>query len=455
MREDIISKYNVPVPRYTSYPPANFFSFDFGEDDLFSAVRESNSQTPEHLSFYIHFPYCQQLCHYCGCNSYRRNKYSDDEAYIDAVLQEIEMVTDHLDPTRKISQIHFGGGSPTSTDPKLLELVIKRLREKFGSIEHPEIAIECHPGHLRHEDYEVLLEVGFNRLSIGIQDFDPKVLRAINRVEPLIPIGEVRALLKEYGVPVNLDFIYGLPFQSPDSFEHTIQKALELRPDRLVTFSYAHVPSMFPQQKILEKHGLPSQSDKDSMYHRAQALLLEHGYKQIGLDHFVLPTDELHAAAVGRSLHRNFQGYCTRRTTGQVYAFGVSAISQLSSAYVQNTKKIGDYISTIGTGHVPVLRGYRLSEEEQITREVINDLMCNECINWNDIADRIHRTPSDVIRATAYDEKRIAELVADGIITLHEYGFEMTETGSPLLRYVASTLDKLLIDSDKTFSKPI
>lgn len=452
---DIISKYNVPVPRYTSYPPANFFHPEFGERDLVTAIEESNGQNPRHLSFYIHFPFCQQLCHYCGCNSYLRGKNSEDGEYIDAVLKEIDLVTGVIDPNRKISQIHFGGGSPTSAAPKLLGRVIERLRSRFESIEHPEIAIECHPGHLSKEDYEALLSLGFNRLSIGVQDFDADVLRTSHRVAPLIPIEEVHALLMEHGVPMNLDFIYGLPLQTPQSFERTIQRAIDLRPDRLVTFSYAHVPSMFPQQKILEKRGLPSQEEKDEMYRRAQTLLLANGYEQIGLDHFVLPSDELHAAVQSHSLHRNFQGYCTRRTTGQVYAFGVSAISQLASAYAQNTKNIPEYISSVKSGHIPVLRGYRLSADEQITREVITDLMCNERLLWSDIAERTGHSIEKVISATAYNPEKMKEMEDDGIIRPTDEGIEMAEKGSPFLRYVASTLDKLLINSDKTFSKPI
>lgn len=448
-------KYNVPVPRYTSYPPANFFHPGFGEADLVRAITESNQQTPQHLSFYIHFPYCQQLCHYCGCNSYLRKKESDDDEYIDAVLQEIDLVCKHIDKSRKISQIHFGGGSPSSAHPALLGRIIERLRNQFDTIDRPEIAIECHPGHLAEADYRALLSLGFNRLSIGVQDFDPEVLKVVHRVEPLMPIEEVHTLLQAHGVPMNLDFIYGLPLQTPERFEETIKRAIRLRPERLVTFSYAHVPSMFPQQKILERRGLPTQEVKDEMYRRAQALLLANGYEQIGLDHFVLPSDELFSAALSKSLHRNFQGYCTRRTTGQVYAFGVSAISQLASAYAQNTKSIPDYMRMVRDGHLPVLRGYRLSDNEQITREVINDLMCNERLRWDDIAERLHRSRSEVIGATAYDHAKMQEMEADGIIHLTTDGIEMASKGSPFLRYVASTLDRLLLDSDKTFSKPI
>ncbi|MDO5017512.1 MAG: oxygen-independent coproporphyrinogen III oxidase [Porphyromonas sp.] len=451
----ILDKYNVPVPRYTSYPPANFFHDGITAESYIEAVSASNDLLPSNLSFYIHFPYCEQLCHYCGCNSYLRTQSTDEALYFETLLKEMDLVISRIDPSRKISQIHFGGGSPSLADPAFLAKVIDKLSSRFSFIERPEIAIECHPGHLAEEGYEALLALGFTRISLGVQDFSTEVLRAVHRLEPLLPIEEVQEILQRHRVPLNLDFIYGLPLQTPESFEATIQRAIRLRPNRLVTFSYAHVPSMFPAQKLLEKIGLPTPEEKEEMYRRARRSLLESGYLQIGLDHFVLPTDELHDAAVEHRLHRNFQGYCTRRTTGQVYAFGVSAISQLTTMYAQNSKDIPTYLKVVNEGRLPVYRGYRLSPQEQVVREVITALMCNEQISWSDLAEHLQMTPEAVRHSTAYDRREMEQLQADGLIDLTEDGIRLASQGSPFLRYVASRLDPLHDKGGHTYSKPI
>lgn len=451
----LISKYNIPVPRYTSYPPANFFYESFSERSLIQAIEASNHEQPSHLSFYIHIPYCKRMCHFCGCNSFPKTSRADDEAYVNALLQEIELVCAFIDPSRKIAQIHYGGGSPTSIDLNLIKRINQLLLSNYECIDNPEIAIECHAGYLTKKDFETLIDAGFNRMSIGIQDFNTEVLRAANRVPTLLSIEDIFDLLRANNIRVNLDFIYGLPLQTVESFTRTIKKAITLSPDRLVTFSYAHVPHIFPRQKILEKKGLPTESLKNDLYNASQSLLLEGGYKQIGLDHFVKEDDELYSASQSSSLHRNFQGYCTRRTTGQVYAFGVTAISQLSSAYTQNTKDIAEYIQTVNDGHIPVRKGYILNEDEQITREVISDLMCNEQIHWPDLALRLQRTVDEVKSATSYSEKKMQEFANDAIICFDENKIVMQQKGSPFVRNVAASMDKLLINSDKTFSKPI
>lgn len=451
----LIYKYNVPVPRYTSYPPANFFHEGFSENDLIKAIEASNSEQPSHLSFYIHIPYCKRMCHFCGCNSFPKTSEAADEAYVEAVLKEIELVCAIINPSRKIAQIHYGGGSPTSINLNLIKKINRLLFSKYECIENPEIAIECHAGYLTKKDFEILIEAGFNRMSIGIQDFNTEVLEAANRLPTLLPIKDIFDLLRANDIRINLDFIYGLPLQTVESFTKTIKKAIALSPDRLVTFSYAHVPHMFPRQKILEKKGLPTEALKNELYNASQNLLLEAGYKQIGLDHFVKDEDELYCASQSTSLHRNFQGYCTRRTTGQVYAFGVTAISQLSSAYSQNTKDIAEYIETVNNGHIPVRKGYLLVEEEQITREVISELMCNEQIHWSEIALRLKRTVDEVKSATNYSDAKMQEFANDEIVYFDENKIVMQQKGSPFVRNVAASLDKLLINSDKTFSKPI
>lgn len=453
--DKLIARYNVPVPRYTSYPPANFFRDDYDENDLVRAIELSNQQEPAHLSFYIHIPYCNRMCHYCGCNAYPRQKESDVKGYVDAVIREIALVCEKIDQKRKIAQIHYGGGSPSSIDPNLIRQINDVLFSKFQTIDDPEIAIECHAGYMRQQDFQLLIDAGFNRMSIGIQDFNPEVLQASNRLPTLLPMEEIFGLLRAANIRINLDFIYGLPLQTVESFSASIQKAIALAPERLVTFSYAHMPHLFPRQKLLERKTLPSDELKNDLYHTAQHLLLEGGYRQIGLDHYIREEDELYKAYLTKTLHRNFQGYCTRRTTGQVYAFGVTAISQLAGAYAQNSKNIEEYIETVNSGDIPVMRGYRLNDEEQITREVITDLMCNEQIDWQQIASRLQRPVEEIKAATAYSEAIMKRFEEDGIILFDEHKIEMCEKGSPFIRNVAASLDKLLMHTDKTFSKPI
>lgn len=455
MIQELLEKYNVPVPRYTSYPPANYFSDAFTNLQYEEAIQASNQTQPEHISFYIHIPFCRHLCHYCGCNSFPMMKPEVVDSYLKALHKEIDKVTGMLSPTRKIAQIHYGGGTPTALPVQRLKELNEHLLSGFTPIIEPEIAIECHPGYLDENYWQQLTEAGFNRFSLGMQDFDEKVLKTVNRRPSLLPAETIFGILRESGARINMDFIYGLPHQTEASFADTITRAASLRPDRLVTFSYAHVPWVNKQQLILEKAGLPAGEEKSRMYKAAQTLLGKAGYKPIGLDHFVLQDDELYTALLNGQLHRNFQGYCTRRTTGQVYAFGATGISQLSSAYTQNSKDINEYIRRIESGTFAISKGYTLNRDEQITREVIETLMCNYSLNWQETAHRLNLSVGQVKAATACNEDRLRELAADGIIRYDDHQIQITSEGSLFVRNVAASLDRLMIGSNKTFSKPV
>lgn len=455
MIQDLLQKYNVPVPRYTSYPPANYFNDSFTNKEYEEAIKASNQTQPEHISFYIHIPFCRHLCHYCGCNSFPMMKPDVVDSYLSALHKEIDKVINMLSPTRKIAQIHYGGGTPTALPVERLKELNEHLLSGFSPIGQPEIAIECHPGYLDEKYWQELTEAAFNRFSLGMQDFNVQVLKTVNRRPSLLPVETIFRILRESGAHINIDFIYGLPHQSEVSFAETISRAAELRPDRLVTFSYAHVPWVNKQQLILEKAGLPASEEKSRMYKTAQTILGNAGYKPVGLDHFVLEDDELYTALLNGRLHRNFQGYCTRRTTGQVYAFGVTGISQLSSAYTQNSKDINEYIERTNSGTFAISKGYALNRDEQITREVIEILMCNYSLNWQELADRLTLSVSEVKAATAYDETRLREFANDGIIEFDPQHIQITPEGSLFVRNVAASLDKLMLHSDKTFSKPV
>lgn len=455
MKQELLNKYSIPVPRYTSYPPANFFNSSFTSESYWNAVTESNFQKPEHISIYIHIPFCLHMCYYCGCNSQLMKEKKVVGDYIDALKKEIRMVLPLLNRERKISQIHYGGGSPTSQPVAVLKELNDMILSEFDCIENPEIAIECHPAYLNENYWRDLIRAGFNRTSIGIQDFNNEVLKAANRRPSRLPIEDIVSIIRENGLTLNMDFIYGLPLQTPESFAETINKAIELKPDRLVTFSYAHVPWVNELQKNLEKIGLPSTETKNAIYETGKRLLINAGYRTIGMDHFVLPNDELFEAQSNKTLHRNFQGYCTRRTTGQVYAFGITGISQLATAYSQNTKDLDTYIAQVNKGEFPIAKGYILNKEEQITREVISALMCNYTVKWSEIAQRMDVSVGDIKASLNYDEKVLSDFAKDGIIEYDDQHILVLSDAAPFVRNVAASLDKLMLNSDKKYSKSV
>lgn len=455
MKQELLNKYSIPVPRYTSYPPANFFNESFTADSYKEAIIQSNKQNPQHISIYIHIPFCYHMCYYCGCNSQLLKDKNVVKEYIETLKKEIRMVLPLLDHSRKISQIHYGGGTPTSQPVSVIKEINRIILSEFECIENPEIAIECHPGYLDEDYWNDLIDAGFNRISIGIQDFNEEVLKASARKSSRMAIEDIIHILRSKGISVNMDFIYGLPLQTPESFADTIRKAISLKPDRIVTFSYAHVPWVNELQKNLEKIGLPSVSTKNEIYETAKKLLIDAGYKTIGLDHFVLANDELYEALQTKSLHRNFQGYCTRRTTGQVYAFGNTGISQLSTAYSQNAKDLSTYISSVNEGKYPITKGYILNKEEQITREVIASLMCNYTASWSDIATRMNMSEKEVRNALNYNKEQLCDFQKDGIIEFSEDHITVLPEAALFVRNVAASLDKLMVNNEKRYSKSV
>jgi oxygen-independent coproporphyrinogen-3 oxidase len=455
--KQLLEKYNSPVPRYTSYPPANYFADSVDEDKYIEAVKVSSNGNPRNISIYIHIPFCKKLCFYCGCNTSPLGTQGEMKKYVMALKEEIRMVAALIDKDRKVSQIHYGGGTPNVLKVELIAELNDLIFSLFTLVEHPEIAIECNPAHLNFEYIDELKKSGFNRFSLGIQDFNEEVLKTVNRDPSALPVKDIMARLKSgnQSVKVNLDFIYGLPGQTVESFFDSIHKALVLRPDRLVTFSYAHVPWVKKAQKILDKKGLPDSELKMKMFSESHDVLIANGYKSIGMDHYVLESDELYQAVLTKSLHRNFQGYCTRQTTGQVYAFGVSAISQLEKGYAQNIKSVKGYIEIINSGHLPIEKGYILSQSEVIVREVINQLMCNKHINWEALAKRLKISNADLFKAIVYDEPALKQFEGDGILTFTNEGIEMTEDGGLFIRNVAASFDPLTKNNTKQFSKPV
>ena len=457
INKQLLEKYNVPVPRYTSYPPANHFSDSFGEKDFISLMEDANHQNPDYIAFYIHIPFCHKICFYCGCNAYPLGKEDRVQRYHNAILKEFRLLLPYIDKNRKVSQIHFGGGTPNAIDAQYLVELVEIIRKEFQMIENPEIAIECNPAHLDKTYIDTLLNGGFNRFSLGIQDFNEETLRKVNRDITNMPIEDIIAQVKAYSpkISVNFDFIYGLPNQTEENFKATIQQAIDYRPDRLVTFSYAHVPWMKRHQKIIERMGLPSATEKLNLFLSAYELLLKSGYKAIGFDHYVLPEDELYQALQDKLLHRNFQGYCTRRTTGQVYAIGVSSISQLYGGYAQNNKDLIGYVETIESGKLATEKGVFIKPEQQVRKTIITELMCNKVLNWNILSEQLKSPVDEIKNLINYDTEKLNDFANDEILTFTEDEIAITEMGSLFIRNVAAELDSEFHNQAFTYSKSV
>mgnify|MGYP001341587626 FL=1 len=455
-KKDLLKKYNQSGPRYTSYPPATFFDSKFGNSDHEKHIIQSNNEKPENISIYIHIPFCPQICHFCGCTTETGFTKPFLERYVDALIMEIDYVARRVNKKRKLTQIHWGGGTPNAIAYKYIERITNKLYEEFTFSKNYEMAIECNPAHLEFRHIELLKKFGFNRISLGIQDFRNDVLDAINRKPSKHPINEIVAKIKSEGFTgTNIDLVYGLPLQTISSFEKTVEKAIELKTERLVTFSYAHVPSVLPRQKILEKIGFPNQSEKAEMYENSYKKFIESGYISIGMDHYSLPEDEFAIALKNKNLHRNFQGYCTRETTGQVYAFGASAISQLNSAYSQNIKNAAQYITSIEKNNLAVFRGFSVNNEQKIVRDTINSIMCNYYLDLFEVADKNNCSIEKVIDIIDFKSSKFQDFISDNLIEIENSKLIVFEKGRLFTRNIAMRFDPLINQKVGTYSNTI
>ena len=451
-----LDKYNKPGPRYTSYPPATSFHNQFTASEYIPALIQSNGEQPRDISIYIHIPFCPQLCFFCGCNTSAFESAAKIQRYINCVLKEIDTVAQHLDKTRQVTQIHWGGGTPNSIDFDHIEAIIKKIKSHFSLSPSCEVAIECSPAYLDMEDIDRLAAIGFNRISLGIQDFSPEVLKAINRKASKHPIAEVVERIKANKFTgFNFDLIYGLPLQTLESFKVNIEKAIALSPDRIVTFSYAHVPWVNSNQTKMDEQTMPNPEDKLNMLLIAYDMLTTHGYEAIGMDHFAKPTDDLAIAKHKRNLHRNFQGYCTRETTGQVYAFGTSSITQLWGTYAQNIKNLPQYMDAIEATGLAIERGYSMSVDETIIREVINEIMCNGFLDFDEIASRFNTTSLEIKRITNYEPAKLKSFEEDGLVEISENQLHVSADGMFVVRNIAMLFDPFLGNINSQFSKTV
>ncbi len=450
---DLVKKYNVAGPRYTSYPPATKFTDTVTREQLAAKIEENN-RTAGDLSVYFHIPFCETLCWFCGCTTVITKNHDAGRDYIDYLGREVAKMAERLNPERKVVQLHFGGGTPTFLRPDEIRRLGDIIHKHFKFSPDIEASVEVDPRGLTRDHLAALREIGFNRASMGVQDFNHQVQEAIHRIQPREMTQQAMDWLRELGYgSINLDLIYGLPHQTPESFQATLDTVLEMMPDRLAVFSYAHVPWIKPSQKILEKEVLPTPESKLEVLKLViEKLTANDKYVYIGMDHFAKPTDELAQAQQGKKLQRNFQGYSTRAGS-DIYAFGMSAISQITDAYWQNEKELPQYQKAVDAGELPLHRAYFLTDEDKIRRETIMRAMCDLSLDFAAMSDKLG------INFEQHFAKELASLApfeADGLVKRRAGGLEITDAGRLFIRNIAMCFDNTLAPAgERRHSKTI
>lgn len=439
---ELLHKYNVQGPRYTSYPPAPSWSTDIGAADYEQIVRASNrTALPAPVSLYFHLPFCESLCYFCGCTTVITGKNRSQESpYLNAVAREIDWLGNRVDRSRSVVQLHLGGGTPTYQSPESLQALIGYVRKKFTVAPNAEFGVEVDPRVTTPAHLEALRRAGFNRVSMGVQDFTPAVQEAINRVQPFGPTRDLVAAARDLGYEsVNIDLIYGLPHQTPDSFRSTIDQVLTIAPDRLAVYSYAHVPWMKKHQDLFAAH-LPDERAKFQIFLTALKTFTEAGFVYIGMDHFARPDDELARARENGTLWRNFQGYTTKAGT-DLFGLGMSAIGNVNNNYIQNQKELKTYQGAIEGGSAATLRGFRLSDDDKIRGRLIQSLLCHAVVKKADIEAQFG------IQFDSYFADALAQLKtleADGLVELSAGEIRPTGAGRVFLRNIAMPFDAYL-----------
>jgi oxygen-independent coproporphyrinogen-3 oxidase len=442
MKENLIQKYNIPGPRYTSYPTVPFWNKEGIEMDDWknSVIRSFNeSNETEGISLYIHLPYCESLCTFCACHKRITKRHEVEEPYINSVLKEWNLYCDLLDTRPIIREIHLGGGTPTFFSTENLSKLIHGILDRADRSPNYEFSYEGHPNHTTGEQLQALYDLGFRRNSFGIQDYDPVVQKAINRIQSFEQVKRVNDLSRSIGYrSVSHDLIFGLPFQTEHSIRNTIDRTIELRPDRIAYYSYAHVPWIKGVgQRGFDENDLPKESEKRYLYELGKQMLFDNGYIEIGMDHFALPTDSLYEAMASKKLHRNFMGYTAGKTQLMI-GLGMSSISDSWYAFAQNEKSIEDYIARVDNGELPIFRGHLLSETDLVIRKHILDIMCNLETDWNDgLSDE---TKNEI-------KERLNELIEDDILEVRKDRVTVKEKGRMFVRNICMAFDLRLIEN--------
>ena len=450
---DLIRKYSIPGPRYTSYPPATQFTADLTAVRLEDAFAEDNAPGAGPVSLYFHLPFCETRCWFCGCNTVITRRRGAASEYLDDLVREVQLTVERMDRSRPVTQIHLGGGTPTFLPPDQLRRLGALLHEQFRIAPNAEFSVEVDPRRRTEEHVTALREIGVNRASLGVQDTDPKVQLAIHRFQPQhLNVRAFEWMCAAGFTSINVDLIFGLPLQKADGFARTIDDVLTLNPARLSVFSYAHVPWIKPAQRIFDdREQLPTTEEKLAMFALAHEKLTAAGFIDIGLDHFARPDDSLAVAQRSGTLHRNFQGYTTQ-AEASLYAFGVSSISSTPNTYRQNHKAMLEWQASLAAGKLPVERGLRLTAEDQRRRTIIMRLMCDRRLEYAALSRTLG---FDFAQTYAADLGRLDDLRADGLLRFTAEGLEVTAVGAPLLRVIAMRFDPLFVSAPRRHAQAI
>jgi len=450
---ELVRKYNIPGPRYTSYPTAPQFSEGIDRAKLREDLTVDNADAASPLSLYFHLPFCESLCWYCGCTTVITTRRASAGEYVGWLEKELALTAPLINSARPVTQLHFGGGTPTFLPPAEIDRLAAAIHRHFKFSPDSENSVEIDPRRLTKEHVEAFRRLGCNRASLGVQDTNPEVQLAVHRWQPLAQTAQAITWLREAGFQsVSVDLIYGLPLQTPTSFSKTLDEIIGLNPDRLAVFSYAHVPWIKPSQKIFDtRDQLPSTEAKLTMLMTAVAKLVAAGYVQIGMDHFARPDDELAVAFADGTLHRNFQGYTTR-AGASLYGFGMSSISETDGAFRQNSKELPDYIAGLEAGRLPIERGYLLTADDRQRRAIISDVMCGRGLDYAGLSRRLGL---DFAAAYAPELASLADLEADGLLTRHPDRVVITDMGRLFLRIIAMRFDAHLTKRPGGFSKTV
>jgi oxygen-independent coproporphyrinogen III oxidase len=452
---EIILKYDRPGPRYTSYPTAPYFHEGFNNDSYIDEIKESdNASPPPPVSLYFHLPFCQSVCWFCGCNVHYTKDKSLSEKYIDTMLRELSGLRSLIGKERRVLQVHWGGGTPTFIPAELLKKLSDGIFSRFELGESPEIGIELDPRALTEEHYSFLEKSSFNRFSMGIQDFDPKVQMAIHRTQSEeLTFGSFNRLRKMGFNSINVDLIYGLPYQTAESFHYTVKRIIDLSPDRIAVFNFAYLPELMPHQRAIKSDALPAPAEKLKILEMVVETLTGSGYVYIGMDHFAKPGDELTLALKNRSLYRNFQGYTTKSGC-DLFGIGVTSIGQVGKIYSQNIKRLDAYMQSIEEKGLAVFRGLKLSEDDILRRDIITRLMCHFVLFKKEIEEK-YPIVFDSFFAEAL--KELEPMQKDGLIELCSDKIEVKPLGRLLVRNIAMAFDGYLKREGETkrFSRTI
>jgi oxygen-independent coproporphyrinogen-3 oxidase len=450
--EKLILQYDVSGPRYTSYPTADRFVEAFSSEDYVQALEHRRSGPAAMalpLSLYIHIPFCESLCYYCACNKIITKHHDRATAYLRYLSQEIDLHTKHMGRGQAVSQLHLGGGSPTFLSDAELRELMAMLRRRFTLNPGGEFSIEIDPRTIDSQRLDVLAELGFNRLSFGVQDFDPAVQKAVHRIQPAEQVFSLVESARQKGFEsINVDLIYGLPEQTPESFDRTLVQINQLKPDRIALYAYAHLPERFKPQRRISSVEIPNGAAKVAMLARSMASLLENDYVYIGMDHFALPNDSLAIAKRQGRLHRNFQGYSTQPDCDMI-GLGVSSIGRVGATYTQNAKTLEEYYDLLDQGQFPVVRGLGLSRDDLVRRTVIMALMCQGRLAFEsvELAYLI-----DFKKYFAKEMQALQMQVEQGLVSIDEAGISVTSKGWFFVRAVAMVFD-IYLQSDRTRAK--